>query len=255
VGLWVTKGLQDLDRVAFLGRIGELKSIHAEEDGLRVGALARVADFGRAIGSLHPDFAELVRRFGSVQVRNAATVGGNIANGSPVGDLPPALIALDATLHLRRGDGRRAIPLENFFLEYGRQDRRPGEFVEAVTIPRQPDRLKCYKLSKRFDQDISTVCGCFSVAVSDGVVTAARIAFGGMAGIPKRATHMERALVGQPWTEKTVRAAREAVFEDFTPIDDMRGSASYRLNAAGNLLMRYWFEQAGVATRVLEVPA
>lgn len=255
VGLWITKGLQAPERVAFLGRIGELRSITETDDGLRVGALASIADLGAAIGPLHPDLAELVRRFGSIQIRGAATVGGNIANGSPIGDTPPALIALGATLHLREGEERRSMPLEEFFLDYGRQDRRPGEFVEAVTIPRQPDRLKCYKLSKRFDQDISTVCGCFSVAVSGGVVTAARIAFGGMAGIPKRATHMERALVGQPWTEKTVRAAREAVFEDFTPIDDMRGSASYRLNAAGNLLMRYWFEQAGVATRVLEVPA
>ncbi len=147
------------------------------------------------------------------------------------------------------------MPLEDFFLEYGRQDRQPGEFIEAVTVPHQPDRLKCYKLSKRFDQDISTICGCFSIAVSDGMVTAACIAFGGMAGIPKRATHMECALVGQPWSEDTVRAARDAVSEDFTPIDDMRGSASYRLHAAGNLLLRYFLESRGVVTRVREVTA
>ena len=117
-------------------------------------------------------------------MRGAATVGGNIANGSPIGDLPPALLVLDATLHLRLRDARRSIPLRDFFLDYGRQDRQPGEFVEAVSFPRQPDRLRCYKLSKRFDQDISAVCGCFDLIVSDGVVTRARIAFGGMAASP-----------------------------------------------------------------------
>ena len=188
-------------------------------------------------------------------MRNAGTVGGNIANGSPIGDLPPALIALDSTLHLRRGEERRKIPLEHFFLEYGKQDRKPGEFVEAVTIPDQPDHLKCYKISKRFDQDISTICGCFNIAVDDGNVTTARIAFGGMAGIPKRATHMERALIGNPWTVQTVQIARASLMKDFTPIDDMRGSASYRLQVAGNLLMRYWLERSGSTTRVLEVLA
>lgn len=255
VGLWVTKNLQDLEPIAFLGRIEELKSIEASSEGLRVGALASIAELGTAVAPLHPDFAELIRRFGSVQVRNAATIGGNIANGSPIGDTPPALIALGASLHLRRGETCRSMPLEEFFLDYGRQDRRPGEFVEAVTIPRQPDRLKCYKLSKRFDQDISAICGCFSIAVDNGSVTEARIAFGGMAGIPKRATHVERALVGRSWTADTVRAVRNAMSEDFTPIDDMRGSAEYRLHAAGNLLMRYWLESTGSAARVLEIVA
>ena len=255
IGLWVTKHLQDLKRIAFLGGIGELKSIEACPDGLRIGALVSVAEFGMAVAPMHPDFAELIRRFGSIQVRNAATVGGNIANGSPIGDLPPALIALGTTLHLRTGNERRSIPLEDFFLEYGQQDRRPGEFVEAVTIPRQPDRLKCYKISKRFDQDISTICGCFNITVRNGSVAEACIAFGGMAGIPKRALHMERALVGQPWTANTIHAARDVLSEDFSPIDDLRGSAEYRLHAAGNLLMRCWLESTSVPTRVLGVMA
>jgi len=254
VGLWVTKDLRDLGSIAFLGRITELKSVRTDGDGLHVGALVSLAEFGAAVSSLYPDFAELIRRFGSVQVRNAATVGGNIANGSPIGDTPPPLIALGATLHLRRGRERRSIPLEDFFLDYGRQDRRSGEFIEAVTIPHQTDRLKCYKLSKRFDQDISTVCGCVSITKQNGSVIEARIAFGGMAGIPKRATHMERALVGRPWTADTVHAARDELPRDFTPMDDMRGSAEFRLHAAGNLLERYWLESTGTAaTRVLEV--
>jgi xanthine dehydrogenase small subunit len=188
-----------------------------------------------------------------VQVRNAATVGGNIANGSPIGDSPPALIALGATLHLRRGAVRREMPLEDFFLDYGRQDRAPGEFVEAISLPRQPDTLRCYKLSKRFDQDISAVCGCFSITVSEGVVRSARIAFGGMAGTPRRAAAVEAALTGQPWTETAVEAAAAAFAEDFTPLSDMRASAAYRLAAAANMLRRYFAESAGRQARVLEV--
>jgi len=253
MGLWVTKQLRDLPEVAFLGRVDDLRKVEVTDAEIRVGACVTLTDLMEAIKPHHPDFAELIRRYGSVQVRNAATLGGNIANGSPIGDSPPALIALGATLHLRKGDGRRQMPLEHFFLDYGRQDRQPGEFVEAVTIPRQTDRLRCYKLSKRFDQDISAVCGCFSIRVEDGVVAEARIAFGGMAAIPKRAGHVEAAIVGQPWTEATVAAAAGALKTDFTPLSDMRASAEYRLAAARNMALRYFLEDQGTPARVLEV--
>ena len=253
VGLWVTKGLRELAPVAFIAGIEELRQIEVTEAEVRLGACVTLAELHGAMAPLHPDFAELIRRYGSEQVRAAATVGGNIANGSPIGDSPPALIALGATLHLRRGAERRSLPLEAFFLDYGRQDRAPGEFVEAVSFPRQPDRLRCYKLSKRFDQDISAVCGAFSITVSDGKVQAARIAFGGMAGIPKRAAAVEAALTGQPWTLATVEAALPAFAEDFTPLSDMRASAGYRLEAARNMLLRCFHEDQGVASRVLEV--
>ncbi len=255
VGLWVTKQLRDLGPVAFLSRVRDLRRVDITDTEIRVGAGVTLTDLGDVIRPHHPDFAELIRRYGSVQVRNAATVGGNIANGSPIGDSPPALIALGATLHLRHGDARRSLPLEDFFVAYGKQDRRPGEFVEAVSFPRQPDRLRCYKLSKRFDQDISAVCGCFVIRVEDGTVAEARIAFGGMAGTPKRAAHVEAALAGRPWTETTVRAADGAWTEDFTPLSDMRASAAYRLAAARNMLMRYFVEDQGVPARVLEVRA
>jgi xanthine dehydrogenase small subunit len=253
VGLWVTKALRDLEPVAFLNNCSDLKGIVSDEGAIRVGAMTQLTDFGDFIADRHPSFAEMIRRYGSVQVRNAATIGGNIANGSPIGDGPPPLIALGATLHLRRGDARRSIALEDFFLDYGRQDRAPGEFVEAVSIPVQPDRLRVYKLSKRFDQDISAVCGAFNVTVEDGTVSAARIAFGGMAGIPKRAAHVEAALIGQPWTTRTVQAAKAAFAEDFTPLTDMRASAGYRLEAAGNMLLRYFRDMAGETVSVLEV--
>ncbi len=255
VGLWVTKQLRDLDPVIFLNRCDDLKEITITDDDIRFGAMVDMNRMGEALTDLHPSYAEMIRRYASVQVRHAATVGGNIANGSPIGDNPPALIALGATLHLRKGDARRSIPLEEFFIDYGKQDRAPGEFVEAVSFARQEDRLKAYKLSKRFDQDISAVCGCFNIIVADGVVADARIAFGGMAGIPKRASNVEAALTGKPWTHETVQAAIPAFANDFTPMTDMRASATYRLETAKAMLERYFLEDQGEVTNVLEVSA
>lgn len=255
VGLWVTKQLRDLAPVAFLNGITDLQRIDRQGDTLRIGAGVTINALREAIRDLHPSFAELLRRYASEQVRAAATIGGNIANGSPIGDGPPALIALGATLHLRQGETRRDLPLEAFFLDYREQDRRPGEFVEAVTIPASAPSLRCYKLSKRFDQDISAVCGCFNLTLTNGKVTAARIAFGGMAGIPKRATHVEQALTGQPWTLATVEQALPAFAKDFTPLTDMRASAAYRLETAANMALRYFHDLAGTPTNLLKVRA
>ncbi len=255
VGLWVTKQLRDLDPVIFLNRCEDLKEITVTNHEVRFGAMVDMNRMGETLADLHPSYSEMIRRYASVQVRHAATVGGNIANGSPIGDNPPALIALGATLHLRKGDERRSMPLDEFFIDYGKQDRAPGEFVEAVSFPRQEDRLKAYKLSKRFDQDISAVCGCFNIAVSNGTVADARIAFGGMSGIPKRATNVEAGLIGKPWSLETVRAALPAFADDFTPMSDMRASASYRLETAKAMLERYFLDDHGEITNVLEVKA
>lgn len=253
VGLWVTKQLRELTPVIFLDRCADLKIIDIGTDEIRFGAMVDMNAMGAALADLHPSYGEMIRRYASVQVRNAATVGGNIANGSPIGDNPPALIALGATLHLRRGDDRRSLPLEAFFVDYGKQDRAPGEFVVAVSFPRQPDRLKCYKLSKRFDQDISAVCGCFNITVQDGMVRAARIAFGGMAGVPKRAHAVEDALTGQAWTAETVATAQTRFDADFAPMSDMRASARYRLETARAMLARYLAEDEGEPVSVLEI--
>ncbi|WP_370045111.1 MULTISPECIES: xanthine dehydrogenase small subunit [Salipiger] len=255
VGLWVTKQLRELPEVIFLNRCEDLQQIEVTDEAIRIGAgvtMDRVLDLMR---EHYPSYAGMLRRYGSAQVRAAATIGGNIANGSPIGDNPPALIALGARLHLRFRDTRREMALEEFFIEYGKQDRYPGEFVEAVTIPRQPDRLKVYKLSKRFDQDISAVCGAFNVTVEDGKVAMARIAFGGMAGIPKRAAAVEAALTGKPWTDEAVVSAWDAWEQDFAPLSDMRASAEYRLAAARNMLTRCLLEDMGAATDVREVRA
>ncbi|WGV14671.1 xanthine dehydrogenase small subunit [Fuscovulum ytuae] len=253
VGLWVTKHLRDLAPVAFLNGVSDLQQIERQGGMLHVGAAVTIAALREAVQDRLPSLAELFRRYASEQVRNAATIGGNIANGSPIGDGPPALIALGATLHLRRGDDLRSIPLEDFFLDYRKQDRRPGEFVAGISFAEQAPALRCYKISKRFDQDISAVCGCFNLTIEDGRIIAARIAFGGMAGIPKRATHVEQALTGQPWTAATISAALPAFAQDFTPLSDMRASAAYRLEAAANLLTRYFHDLNGSPVSVLEV--
>ena len=253
VGLWVNKAFRDIEPVVFLSQIADLREITQSADGLRIGAGVTLNRLRDTIKSRHPDLANLIRRYGSTQVRNAATIGGNIANGSPIGDGPPALIALGASVRLRKGDMMREMPLEDFFVAYGKQDRTESEFVESLFIPSQPDTLKCYKLSKRFDQDISTILGCFNIIITNGTVSNARIAFGGMAATPKRASAVEAALSGQPWNETTIRNAMAQFTTDFQPISDVRGSATYRGHTAQNMLLRYFYEQqSGPETRVLE---
>ncbi len=253
VGLWVTKQLRDLPTVAFLNRCKDLRQISEADDTLHFGAAVTMSEVLDAVRDRFPSYAEMIRRYGSDQVRNAATIGGNIANGSPIGDNPPALIALGATLHLRHGDKSREMPLEDFFLDYGKQDRSKGELVTGVTIPKHAPDLRCYKISKRFDQDISAVCGCFNITAVNGAVADARIAFGGMAGTPHRASAVERALTGKPWDRETVENAIAAFATDYTPMSDMRASAGYRLKTAQNLLRRYFEDRAAQTTSMLEV--
>lgn len=244
VGLWVTKKFRFLDNVIFINRVKGFREIESTSAGLRISAGASYSDAIQTITDLYPDFAEVVRRIGSTQIRNSGTIGGNVANGSPIGDTPPALIALGAVLTLRKGAARRQVAIEDFFLAYGKQDREPGEFLESILIPPldNPQQLRCYKLSKRFDQDISALCGCFNITVNAGQVTEARIAFGGMAGVPKRAAAVEAALRGQPLTEAVIRQAMAALEQDFAPLSDMRASSAYRLKAAQNLLLKYHLE-------------
>ena len=248
IGLWVTKHLRDLGTIIFIADIADLKTITEEADGLTLGAGVRYSEAREALARLHPDLGELVRRIGGLQVRNTGTIGGNIANGSPIGDMPPALIALGAELTLRRGDERRTIPLESYFLSYGKQDRQAGEWVESIRIPRPaPGTLiRIAKLSKRFDSDISSLLGAFAIRIEDGTVAEARIAFGGMAGIPSRAPAAEAALIGQPWSEATIEAATQALAQDYQPLSDLRGSSEYRLTAAANLLRRLWLNEPGL---------
>lgn len=255
VALWVTKQLRDLPEVAFLGGCRDLQRIEEIPDGFTIGAGVTIARLRAWAEGPHPALAALLRRFASEQVRQSATIGGNIANGSPIGDGPPALIAMGARLTLRRGDARRTIPLEDFFLDYRKQDRQPGEFVESVTLPKTAPGLACYKLTKRFDQDISAVCGCFNLTVEDGTITAARVAFGGMAATPRRARAFEAAITGQPFTEAAIARALPEMAVDFQPLSDMRASSAYRMRTAQAMALRYVREAEGEAVSVLEVRA
>ena len=256
VGLWVTKKMQELPTVISVASVAGLRRITQTPQTLEIGAAVTYSQAFSAMAELHPDFGELLRRLGSVQVRNAGTIGGNIANGSPIGDSPPPLIALGATLVVRRGDKQRTMPLEDFFLAYGKQDRQPGEFVEKVIVPKlAPDAaFRVYKISKRFDQDISALCGAFLIRRDGDTIREARICYGGMAATAKRARAAETMLTGKPWREETIRSAMSALESDYQPIGDMRASAAYRMAAAKNLLLKAYLEISGEkSTRVLEV--
>lgn len=244
VGLWVTKMHKELKPVVYVGRVKELQQVRETDAGLEIGAGVSYTDGCEAIARLYPDFGELIRRIGSTQVRNAGTIGGNVANGSPIGDSPPALIAAGATLVLRKGSARREMPLEDFFIDYGKQDRSPGEFVEMIRLPKPKpgSKFRSYKISKRFDQDITASLGVFNAVIKDGVVEDIRICYGGMAGTPARAKKAEAALVGKPWTEEAVCAAMAAMDEDYTPMTDMRASSDYRRTVAKNLLYKFYVE-------------
>ncbi len=256
VGLWVTKQHRRLDPVIWIGRVAELATIEERDGALSIGAGVTYAEAHARLAALWPEVGELVRRLGGEQIRAVGTIGGNIANGSPIGDSPPWLIAAGATLHLRHRDGRRSLPLEDFFLAYGKQDLRPGEIVERVSVPlpEADSVLRCYKISKRFDQDISAVCAAIWLRREGGRIAAARIACGGMAATPRRAREAEAALLGQPFAEATFRRAMGALVRDFQPIDDMRASAAYRLKVAQNLLLKAGLEAENEAGTQLRLP-
>jgi xanthine dehydrogenase small subunit len=246
VGLWVTKQLRDLPPIVYVGAMAELRQIHLSESGIHIGAAVTLTAAWDALVAEYPALAEQANRFASVPVRNSGTLGGNVVNGSPIGDSMPALIALGAEIELRHGPRVRRLPLERFYLGYQEKDLRPGEFLTAIRVPSAvPGKLfASYKLAKRTEQDISAVCGAFAIDLSDGRVVAPRFAYGGMAATPARALNAEAAIVGKPWSAASIEAAVAALAEDFKPLTDARASAGYRLETAGNLLRRFYLQNA-----------
>ena len=244
VGLWVTKQLRELPVIIYLGNVAELGQVKSNQGNIEVGAAVTLTAAGAAICKQYPEFSEMFRRFASVPVRNAGTLVGNVANGSPIGDSMPALIAINTRVKLRRGDALREMALEDLYLDYMKNVMQPGEFIEAIEIPARDEKLKlrCYKLCKRFDQDISAVCAAFALRLDGDTVTEICIAFGGMAAIPKRALLTEKLLTGGKWDESSVGTAMQKLAEDFTPLSDMRASADYRSRASANLLYRFYLE-------------
>ncbi|MDO5657974.1 MAG: xanthine dehydrogenase small subunit [Paracoccus sp. (in: a-proteobacteria)] len=249
VGLWITKFLRDISPAIFINHL--MKDITQTEDEIRIGAGVTYAEAGPILAAAFPQLRDYWLRIGGWQVRAMGTIGGNIANGSPIGDTPPLLIALGARLVLRHGDRRREIPLERFFIDYGKQDRAAGEFVETIVIPRiNGQLLAAYKVSKRAHSDITSVACAIALTLEAGRITTARIAFGGMAGTPKRAASAEAALTCAPLSAESFEAAARALSRDFEPLSDMRASAAYRATVAANLIRRFWLEQSGEQTRL-----
>jgi xanthine dehydrogenase small subunit len=258
IGLWVNKQFRELGEIVYLGAVAELKTIRTTQGWLEIGAGASLEAAWTALASHWPAARDMGRRFASLPIREAGTLGGNIANGSPIGDCAPVLIALGARIVLRRGQVQREMALQDFYLAYMVNQLAPGEFVQALRLPlsdpacltdpavpagRQRELLRVYKLSKRHDCDISGLAaGLWLRLAEDGVVSDARFAFGGMAAVVKRAAGAESAVRGQAWTQATVQAAAAALDTDFEPLSDLRASASYRQRAARNLLQRLWLE-------------
>ena len=261
VGLWVNKQFRPLGDIVYVGEVAELKAITVTAAELTIGAGASLEAAWRALAQRWPALTDVWLRFASPPIRNAGTMGGNVANGSPIGDSPPVLMALDALIELRRGARVRRMPLTDFYTDYMKNRLEPGEFVQALAVPLNgPARtLRAYKISKRFDCDISALCAGLGVELNGDTVAAVRLAFGGMAATVKRAATAEAALVGQPWSQTSVRAAQAALAQDFQPLSDMRASATYRLQVAQNLLQRFWLETRsenplpGSATSVFSV--
>ncbi len=261
VGLWVNKMFRPLGDILFVGEVAEMKTIVEQDGELYIGAGASLEAAWSALVKRLPELTDVWLRFASPPIRNAGTMGGNVANGSPIGDSAPVLIALDAQIELRKGARVRRMLLADFYIDYMKNHLEAGEFVQGIAVPlvAMQRQVRAYKISKRFDCDISALCAGLAIEFDGDVVKAVRLSYGGMAGIVKRGAGAEAALVGVPWTQASVNAAKAALAEDFKPLSDMRASAAYRLQVAQNLLQRFWLETrpenplSSSATRVFSV--
>ena len=252
VGLWVNKQFRDLGDMIYVGDVAEMKRIEvrqsveggAEGAELYIGAGASLEAAWSALVARVPSLTDVWLRFASLPIRHAGTMGGNVANGSPIGDSPPVLMALDAQIELRKGERVRRMPLQDFYLDYMKNQLESGEFVQglAVQLAAMQRQVRAYKISKRFDCDISALCAGFAIELDGERVKSIRLAFGGMAATVKRAAGAEAALLGKPFNAENVKAAQAALAQDFKPMSDMRASADYRLKVAQNLIQRLWLE-------------
>ena len=256
IGLWVTKQHKDLNTVIYVGNVAELTRVAVTDRHIEIGAAVSLTDSFAVLVKHYPELDELFRRFASPPIRNAGTLGGNIANGSPIGDSMPVLIAVGTSLVLRKGKRTRELPLDEFYVAYQKTALDPGEFVDSIRVPLPAPgaKVRSYKIAKRFDQDIAAVCGGYCIVLEDGVVRDVRIAYGGVAATPKRALRCERALLDQPWTQDIVAAAMAELDKDYSPLTDMRASAAYRRLVTRNLLYKFFLETSGkkMQTRVFE---
>jgi xanthine dehydrogenase small subunit len=247
IGLWMTKQMRELGNIVYVGQIAQLQKVETNAGWIEIGAGVSVEKAYAEIVKQYPELTEMWQRFASLPIRNAGTLGGNIANGSPIGDSMPGLIALGARVIVRGGELEREMPLEDLYLAYQKKDMAEHEFVVGLKVPtrsgvREKLQFRTYKLSKRFDSDISAVCAAFAFIAEGNMIREPRVAFGGMAATCKRATHAEAVLRDAEWHDATARAAMLALGNDYAPLSDMRASSHYRLEAAKNTLYRFWLE-------------
>ncbi|SFC68467.1 xanthine dehydrogenase small subunit [Pseudoalteromonas denitrificans] len=242
--LEITQMMKSLGTIIYVGNVPELQEFEESDAQFTLGAALPFSDFTPSIATHYHEFGEMIERIGSLQIRNQGTLGGNIGNASPIADTPPVLIALDAKLNLRLGNKNRIISIEDYFIDYKKTSQQKSEFIQSIIIPKAKENsyLKVYKISKRFDDDISAVLAAFNLVIEDDVVKSVRIAFGGMAGTPKRAIKCEKELIGKPWTQASIENGMQALEQDFTPMSDVRASANYRMVVAKNLLQKAFIE-------------
>ncbi|MCJ7800718.1 MAG: FAD binding domain-containing protein, partial [Polaromonas sp.] len=254
VGLWVTKQHRQFSQVLDLTRVAELRRIERDAQHLSIGAAVTLSDAFAALVDGRPVLKHFAARFAGLPVRNAGTLGGNVANGSPIGDSMPLLMALGARVVLMSIRGQRELPLEQLYTGYRRNVMAADEQLAWIKVPHPAigEKLKVYKISKRYDDDISAVCLAIKLQIDGGLVASASIGAGGVAATPVRAVHTEAALRGQAWTEATVKNAIAVLRAEFSPLTDMRASSAYRTEVLGSLLQRYWLESQGLQQINLE---
>jgi xanthine dehydrogenase small subunit len=254
VGLWVTKMHMQFNRVLDVTRVEELRRVEHYVHHVAIGAAATLADAFAALVADRPQLQAFAQRFAGLPVRNAGTLGGNVANGSPIGDSMPLLIALGASIVLMSERGHRELPLESLYTGYRKNLMAKDEVLAWIKVPKPVpgEMLKVYKISKRYDDDISAVCLAIKLQVEDGKVLSASVGAGGVAATPVRAAHTEASLTGRPWSQETVRQAISTLRAEFSPISDMRASGAYRSEVLGNLLQRFWLESQGLQQINLE---
>ena len=255
LGLTVTQNLAEIEHLVYLGNVDVLNVFSEDESNFTIGSAVPYSQFTLALANEYHELGEMIERIGSLQIRNTGTLGGNIGNASPIGDMPPALIALNAQMTLQKGDIERTIAVEDYFVDYKKTVLAESEFIKSVTIPKcKPNQhLKLYKISKRIDDDISAVLAAINVTLESDTVLDVHIAFGGMAAIPKRAVYCEQALKGQVFNQQTIDQAKLALAQDFTPMSDVRASDAYRMKVAQNLIQKCFIELQNrpVETRVV----
>jgi xanthine dehydrogenase small subunit len=249
LGILASKDRKRLGRVIWTALVPELMRIKRTETQITIGAAVTYTAALPLFDELYPSFAHLIRRIGSRQIRNLGTLGGNVCNASPIGDTPPCFLVLEATFIARSQRGSREIPADEFFVDYRKTALAEDEILEAIRIPMpQPHTIyQAYKVSKRFDQDISAVIGAFALTIRDSTIEKARVAFGGMAATPARAYSSETFMEGAPWDLAIAMGGGAMIDTDFSPITDFRADADYRSRVAAYLFARLYYEAADPA--------